>query len=648
MKPVDRRTFLKTMPTVAAVGRWRTQAVPSEAPFGKDYLHLDSQTTGQWWVTAGATGEPAREQPGSANRNKVPQIVDLNVPRDRVVAFALYTHDGGVLKLSAQLYPLLPNEAREARLEVQRDGAWKEVARARVVYPGWSAHFRVERWDATRTVRYRVLHGENAMFEGAIRRDPLDKDEIVVANMSCNSSRTKGERAEIVKRLVQQDPDLLFFAGDQTYHHTEHTAGWIEFGLQFRDLMKDRPTVCIPDDHDVGHPNLWGEEGEHATYAGGADGGYFFPAGYVNMVQRSQSWHLPDPVDPRPIRQGITVYFTRLRVGGVDFAIIEDRKFKTGPLGRIPQMGPRPDHINDERYDPKTIDLPGLQLLGERQMRFLREWTQDWTGAEVKCVLSQTAFCGAVHLHGTPGNRLLADLDCNGWPQSGRNEALREIRRARATHLCGDQHLAVTLKHGIDEYGDGPYSFTSPALVNTVYARWWHPKDERPGTNATPGSPLPWIGDFTDGLGNRISMMAYANPEDLQDERKRADGYGLVRFNKRSGQVTFECWPRFSQGEQFPGWPITVRNDDNDGRRPMAWLPELVIEGADRPVVQVIAEADDEILYSVRARSNRFQPHVYSRGSFTVKVGRDRPDGTTLAGLQASAKEAAGTRAIKL
>ena len=67
------------------------------------------------------------------------------------------------------------------------------------------------------------------------------------------------------------------------------------------------------------------------------------------MVQRQQSWHLPDPVDPAPVERGITVYFTRLRVGGVDFAILEDRKFKTGPAGKIPQMGPRPDHINDPK-----------------------------------------------------------------------------------------------------------------------------------------------------------------------------------------------------------------------------------------------------------------------------------------------------------
>ena len=105
----------------------------------------------------------------------------------------------------------------------------------------------------------RVRHGEKAMFEGLIRHDPIEKDVIVVANLSCNSSRTPGDRPQILRNLIKQDPDLVFFAGDQTYHHTQHTAGWLQFGLQFRELMKDRPVVTIPDDHDVGQANIWGE-----------------------------------------------------------------------------------------------------------------------------------------------------------------------------------------------------------------------------------------------------------------------------------------------------------------------------------------------------------------------------------------------------
>ena len=220
------------------------------------------------------------------------------------------------------------------------------------------------------------------------------------------------------------------------------------------------------------------------------------------MVQRQQTWHLPDPIDPRKAKRGLEVYFTRLRVGGIDFAILEDRKFKSGPDGKIPKMGPRPDHINDPAYDRKAVDLNGLVLLGDRQLKFLSEWSQDWQGAVMKAALSQTAFCGAVHLHGNPDNRLLADLDSNAWPQTGRRKALQELRKAWAPHLCGDQHLAVVVQHGIESHRDGPFSFTSPAIVNTIYGRWWKPEDEKPGPRPIPNSPLPWTGDFEDGLGN--------------------------------------------------------------------------------------------------------------------------------------------------
>jgi hypothetical protein len=613
------------------------RAAESAQPFGPDFPNLDSLAVGEWWT----------RKPTAANRPP-----SMDVPRSDVVAFALYTHDAGVLKLTAQLYPLKPGEPREARLEFQRDGRWQEAAKVPVVFPGWSAHFRIEKWDGNQTVAYRVRHGESATFEGVIRRDPFEKRELVVASLSCNSSRTTGLRPEIVDHLRAQNPDLLFFSGDQTYRHTEHTAGWIEFGLQFRDVMRDRPTIAIPDDHDVGHPNLWGENGKLTKRQDGSDGGYFYPVDYVNMVQRQQTWHLPDPVDPAPVDRGITVYYTRLRVGGIDFAILEDRKFKTGPQGKIPQMGPRPDHFNSPDFNPESIDRPGLEMLGERQLRFMRAWGQDWTGAEMKAVLSQTAFCGAVHLHGPKMDRLLADLDCNGWPQSGRNRALEEIRRAWAPHLCGDQHLAVVVKHGISTHGDGPYAFTSPALVNTIYGRWWHPLDEKPGANPVAGSSLPWTGNYLDGLGNRITMLAYANPPNIQDERQRADGYGIARFDRQTRRITFECWPRFpgadGRREQFPGWPISFAMEENDGRTPAGWLPQLNFKGTPNPVVQVIEEATGEILYTVRVQGDRFRPRVYRNGPHTVKVGRNLPNGAELRTLMSRPREDRTTMDVTL
>lgn len=510
---------------------------PVPAPFEK----LDTLCVDDWW-----------NRPPSA-------IVETRVPRDEVIAFGIYTLAGTSLGLTAQLFPLYPDETRTVRLEVRADaeGEWVQIARREVDDIGWATTFRIDDWDPTEGHHYRLLHGESASFEGWIRPAPSVDQELVLGALSCNSNQDRGTRDGIVANLRRQDPDLVFFAGDQSYDHRQHTAAWLAFGLQFRELFRGRPCITIPDDHDIGQGNVWGESGKVAELAGGADGGYFHHPEYVRMVERAQTAHLPRPVDPEPVERGIGVYFTRLRWGPVDFAIVEDRKFKSGPAGKIPQQGPRPDHIRDPNYDPASVDVEGLSLLGERQLVFLDSWGQE--PAPFKAVLSQTGFCGGAHLHGSVENRLHADLDSNGWPQTGRNRALAAIRKAGAVHVAGDQHLATVIQHGVETYRDGPWAFVVPAICNDYYSRWWWPEDEAAGSGTRPEAPLPWTGDYLDGFGNRITMHAYANPESAS----AGAGYGLIRFAPTSGLVTFECWPRDvdvsdPKAEQFPGWPITV------------------------------------------------------------------------------------------
>ena len=512
---------------------------PVVAPFNNK--KLDKFCVNDWW-----------------NREEC-KIVDLRPPRDEVIAFALYTTHNQVLKLTAQFYPLYPKESREVTLEVHRDGAWKTCATQKINDLGWATTFRVEDWDQSQDARYRLTHPGGASYEGLIRKDPIDKSEILLAALSCNSNKDRGDRNNYVRNINHQDPDLIFFAGDQSYDHQQHTAAWLLFGKQFRELFRNRPCITIPDDHDIGQGNLWGEGGKRAERYQGDDGGYFFHPEYVKMVERCQTAHLPDPFDPTPIKQGIGVYYTNLRLGGIDFAVLEDRKFKSGPKGKIPQMGPRPDHINDPAYDRSSIDLPGLKLLGDRQLEFLEAWGKDQEEVAMKVVLSQTGFIGGAHLHGPKQDRLLADLDSNGWPQTGRLKALRAIQAAGAVHVGGDQHLATVIQHGIDQYRDGPWAFVVPAIVNNYYGRRWNPEGEQAGENRDPENPLPWTGDYLDGFGNQLTMHAYANP----NKKSTGAGYGLIRLDKTKQQVTFECWPRRADvtrdhAKQFPGWPITV------------------------------------------------------------------------------------------
>ena len=503
------------------------------------FTELDTLSTNDWW-----------------NRKTSP-IISMKVPRDQVIAFGIYTTSNNTLKLSAQLFPLYPEESRIVKLAFYIDNTWKVVQTEQVNEIGWSVLFRIDNWEVNKNIKYKLIHGKKAFFEGLIRKDPINKAEIKLAALSCNSNKDRGDRDEYVRNINTLDPDLIFFAGDQSYDHKEHTAAWIKFGLQFRELFRDRPCITIPDDHDIGQGNLWGEGGKKSMRKDGNDGGYFFHPEYVKMVERAQTAHLPDPYHKEELDQGIKAYFTNLKIGDVDFAIIEDRKFKSGPNGKIPKQGPRADHINDPNYDPESINLPELVLLGDLQHKFLTQWGKK-KEAKMKAVLSATGFCGGAHLHGRQSNRLHADLDSNGWPQHGRNTALRLIRDAGAVHIAGDQHLPTVIHHGIDEFDDGPWAFVVPAIVNNYYSRWWWPENEKPGEKSN--DKLPWTGHYLDGFKNKINVQAYANP----DSESNGAGFGFIRFNTVANEVTFECWPRNidlteDDVQQFQGWPVKIK-----------------------------------------------------------------------------------------
>jgi len=552
------------------------------------------------------------------------------------ICFAPYTVHNSILKMTAQFYPLADGESRKAELQIKDGKKWKTAARTIISEQPynnqkkdllWTAYFRVENWDSSKTVAYRIVGIDGkATYEGSIRRDPIEKEEIVVAAFTGNGQFDRRMKPDIIANVKAQDPDLLFFSGDQVYDHHVHLDAWLLFGRQFGEIIKDRPTICIPDDHDVGLPNLWGNGGKPTLE------GYGDPI-YVKAVERAQTSNLPDPYDPTPIERGIGVYYTSLKIGRVDFAILEDRKFKSNyevlDIEALKTKGvtmSRADHVKTAPVDPSAIDVPNAPLLGKRQLKFIEDWGSNWQGVDMKCVLSQTIFAGGAHLHGN-GQRLAMDLDSNGWPQSGRNRALAAIRKAYAFHIAGDQHLATVIHHGIDEWNDSIYSFCVPSIFNH-YPRWWVPL-KREGKRIE--THLPHTGEYLDGFGNLVTMHAYVNPDVNRKNKfgewgEKADGYGIVRFNVKKRTIKMECWPRGvdvtkPDAPQYIGWPITITQQDNYSRKAKAYLPKLIIKGTTDPVIQIIDEADGQTVYTLRISGNTFRPKVFHEGSYTIKIG---------------------------
>jgi len=248
----------------------------------------------------------------------------------------------------------------------------------------------------------------------------------------------------------------------------------------------------------------------------------------------------------------------------------------------------------------------------------------------MKVVLSQTAFCGGAHLHGSRTNRLVADLDSNGWPQTGRNKALAEIRKAFALMICGDQHLGTIIHHGINDWNDSGYSLCVPSIAN-LYLRWWAPLE--PGKNREPGMPE-HTGEFLDGLGNKLTMLAVANPDPEENHDRlttRAAGFGVVKLNRKTRKITMECWPRNvdiadSSAEQYPGWPRTIDQQDNYSRKAVAYLPTIKVDGMTDPVVQVIDESNGQIVHTLRIKGTLYRPKVFKKEKYTLKVGEQGTD----------------------
>jgi alkaline phosphatase D len=616
-----------------------------------------------------------------------------------------HTLSRGTLKLTAQLMPIRPR--RDAGLEAPTDAdehsnlvelqvregrTWKAIGTAEVVVPGYTATFKIEDWDSSRDVPFRLGYrltntdGSSDIYykHGVVRRDPIDKDEIVVAAFTGNHNvarplpgRWAGvdggwfpwnwgvwfPHTDIVKHVTAHQPDFLFFSGDQVYEgasptttdlahpYEDYLYKWYLWYWAFGELTAEIPSVAIPDDHDVYHGNIWGAGGKATPpgLAGAAaqdQGGYKLPPDWVKMVERTQTSHLPDPYDSTPVEQGIGVYYTDVHYGGVSFAVVEDRKFKSAPAPLLPDAEVWNGWAQNPGFDPKTeADVPGAVLLGERQLDFLEFWAADWSdGTWMKVLLSQSMFTNVATLPDSatsgaiipslpildPGEyaeneKTVSDMDSHGWPQSGRNRALHAMRKGFAVHLSGDQHLGSTVQYGIDEWGDAGFALCVPSVANFWPRRWYPPE---PGANRDPNSPR-YTGDYEDGFGNKMTVYAVSNPTKSGREpallHDLAPGYGIARLNRHTREISLEAWPRWADpsadGSPYVGWPVVFNQGDNYGREAVGHLPTLEVEGLVDPVVQVVNERSGEVVYTIRIRGTGFVPKVFDTGPHTVIVG---------------------------
>ncbi|WP_303921177.1 alkaline phosphatase D family protein [Draconibacterium sediminis] len=566
------------------------------------------------------------------------------------ILFSMYTLSRGVVKLTAQLPPLGEKDSHEVEMQLKEDTDWVAYSSETIDPDSRTATFKVEEWQSDKEVPYRLVYREGEkehFYEGTIRKEPTCQP-LKLAGLTCQF-HYGFPYSPLVKNLNKQNPDMLYFSGDQIYESNggygiirypedlsilNYLGKYYMFGWAFRDLMRDRPTIVTPDDHDVYQGNLWGASGEQKSpenFNTDDRQGFAQSVKMVNAVNRTQCAHLPDPYDPTTIGNGMSVWYTDLVYGNVSFAIISDRIFKSGP-DLVSTRDGRKDHISEPLKNFSQVEKPELKMLGDRQLDFLNFWIKDWKHAKMKVLLTQTIFANTATHHGSYDGYLYGDMDSGGWPKSGRDKALKIIRKAAAFQVAGDQHLPSVIQYGIDDFQDAGWCFCTPAIA-VGYQRWFRPDDLGIPVQNRPSHNLPNTGNYTDAFGNKTYVYAVGNPgRKKADENRyvmadlRSSGYGLIELDTETRNITLDAIRFLAYAENpknedhFSGWPLTISQFDNFGKVNQIKLPTIKVLGDADPVVEVINEQTGETESIVRIKGNEFHPVAYQKGKYTIKV----------------------------
>lgn len=478
------------------------------------------------------------------------------------------------LRIQAQLAPL--DRQYPVMLYLKTARGWSLAKRATSDGFSRTVVFHVPNWNIGQSRAYQVrinYMGKMYRWGGTIRSVPT-ASMFKLAVFSCDEGYMF-PMTGIVSQVRRQDPDMLAFVGDQIYDEPagfdpesnieparfasakvamlDYLHKWYRFGWTWRDLLSSTPSILMPDDHDVFQGNLFGSGGiklHNQTELRWPLGGYIMPARWITGIEKTHTGHLPPPAVDITLPIGIKPYFTDIRYGGIGLAVLEDRKFKTGPLMLDPPLRPTGR---------------GAELLGPAQEAFVNGWCKNWRNVSMKVALSATIFSKVFTHGGRELKRGKYSQDSGGWPVSARNRAVRMLADANVLTIHGDQHLGVLLRQGIDEFDDAGYSFMVPGIANGFPRAWW------PGVDTRPAYGEEFTGRFVDDAGHPLNVLAVGNPDgssiDLdwwstpptEVAYKKGSGYGLVVLDKSDKSAVFNLY-RVGRGEQqFEGFPHSVK-----------------------------------------------------------------------------------------
>jgi|GEM_PF-5172566 len=553
------------------------------------------------------------------------------------VYFAQHTLDGDQLYLTAQIAPINP-DIKTVELYIRTaDDDWEKKDEATIHPHARTASFIIENWKTDQSTEYKLsltihrLDDEviDHPYQGVIPANPDDHDQVTLIAMS-GEIRSDSFYRDLEGPSFLHKADITAFFIDRWngFDKVENLLSeettilkylhyWTLFGWAHQEIFQQIPSIIIEadepapliseNDDDIEEENSDSSEKEKTDESDDLlSSGDELIKEVIHITQRS---HLPgttiaDDKNSRP--------WIRWEYGGIDLGILQmiDQKGKEEQITQIEET--------------------------------IKNWTKDWTNSEMKVLLSPTVF-RKVHDPHVETHQIDEEITENDDPEKNDNhetttdpitlspfhsynKIISLLRKAQITHIAGKHNPPSIIQYGEKDHGDANFAFTIPSLHMNPSLRW--------DPSIQPHRPIlgrkRYTGDFEDNNGNKMTVFAVANPAPTADQESRRienTGYGIIQMDKKTKRIRFECQPLSihsapSHKNPFDDWPFEINQQDHFASRSSHFLPGIIIEGIEDPLVQITKKENDELVSIFRVRTSS-SPHVFrveESGSYKIII----------------------------
>ena len=590
------------------------------------------------------------------------------------ILWAQHALSRGVLKMTAQMPPLGRGDEQAVALQIQENGAWKSLGDTQIDTLARTAGFRIENWPAERDVPYRLVYRlllpdgsrKPHYWTGTVRREPVEKETLVVAAFTGNKD-TGFPNSDIVRNVGFDNPDVLFFSGDQIYEDVagygiqrlpvetaalDYLRKWYLLGWAFGDLMRDRVTVHMPDDHDVYQGNIWGGGGRRQSMSEHQRGGYVMPPEWGERSPTHADLAPAGPVRSASDRAGHRGLLFRVELWAREFR-----------HRRRPQV-----QIGTQRHHPADGRTPGPRDGPEFRPERLRRARGEAAGRAAIGVYPRLGGGLAPRFfQGVADSIDLRQRGNDAWDEQnapGCRPRLQRLAAVGAQPGAGRVAQGVRLHDrrrpalALDRSSRNRRIRRRRLFVLRAFDRRGIPAGVRAGDSRAESAgrrarlrrrPLRRPGQPHDHLrGRQPEKRQRKTPLELLHDK--ASGYGLVRFNKTTRRITMECRrllvdpSQSPEGTQFAGWPRTIAQTENYGRKAAGYLPRSGCGACSIPLCRSSTNRTAKSFTRCASRAIAFRPKIFRRwGTYTVRVGE--PESNRFQERNGLAADAGGTAA---